>query len=84
MLSNRIEKESQLNEFARVDAALKKSIVHVESVQNQLEVLEDLEHGLESLFRLMIKTRVSLLNILNRYIEWDDSGVSCIGIQKIL
>lgn len=73
MLSNWIEKESQLNELARVDAALKKSNVHVENVQNQLEVLdsciEDLEHGLESLFRRMIKTRVSLLNILNHHIE---------------
>ncbi|KAF3434827.1 hypothetical protein FNV43_RR21914 [Rhamnella rubrinervis] len=70
MRSNRIEEESQLNEFAKVDAALKKSgKKYVENAQNQLKELEscieDLEEGLESLSRRMIKTRVSLLNILS-------------------
>nr|XP_048336963.1 uncharacterized protein LOC125424193 [Ziziphus jujuba var. spinosa] len=49
---------------------LQKSInLVVENAQNQLEALElctqDLEEGLESPFRHMIKTKVSLLNIFN-------------------
>ncbi|KAF3434830.1 hypothetical protein FNV43_RR21917 [Rhamnella rubrinervis] len=70
MRSNRIGEESQLNEFSRVEAALKKSDnLQIENAQNQLEELElciqDLEEGLQSLFRRLIKTRVSLLNTFN-------------------
>lgn len=59
------EEEAKVNEFAEVDAALKS----LKSAQNQLNNLEsciqDQEEGLESLFRQLIKTRVSLLNILS-------------------
>nr|XP_011458078.1 PREDICTED: uncharacterized protein LOC101304250 [Fragaria vesca subsp. vesca] len=60
--------EEQVNEFAEVDAALK-SHKSLDNAQNQLNNLEtciqDQEEGLECLFRQLIKTRVSLLNILN-------------------
>ncbi|CAL9006839.1 unnamed protein product [Prunus brigantina] len=72
------EEEKEANEFARVDAALNSLIGHktsktqnksVENAQNQLKKLEsciqDQEEGVECLFRQLIKTRVSLLNILN-------------------
>ncbi|XWS40262.1 hypothetical protein CRYUN_Cryun18bG0125500 [Craigia yunnanensis] len=67
-----------INEFEKVDAALRSilsqkmsksgNIMNVE-MQNQLKDLElciqDLEDGLECLFRCMIKARVTLLNVLN-------------------
>ncbi|CAN6685185.1 unnamed protein product [Malus baccata var. baccata] len=60
------ETETEVNEFSQVYAALHKS---ADNAQNQLEKLEsciqDQEEGLECLFRQLIKTRVSLLNILN-------------------
>ncbi|CAL8121893.1 unnamed protein product [Prunus armeniaca] len=72
------EEETEANEFAQGDAALNSLIGHktsktqnksVENAQNQLEKLEsciqDQEEGVECLFRQLIKTRVSLLNILN-------------------
>ncbi|XP_050363958.1 uncharacterized protein LOC126782703 [Argentina anserina] len=59
------EEEAKVNEFAEVDAALKS----LKSAHNQLNNLEsciqDQEEGLETLFRQLLKTRVSLLNILN-------------------
>jgi hypothetical protein len=73
------KEETDTSEFEKVDAALhslishhtSKSdyITHIENVHNLLGKLEpifqDLEEGLECLFRRLIKTRVSLLNILN-------------------
>ncbi|XP_008236143.1 PREDICTED: uncharacterized protein LOC103334939 [Prunus mume] len=69
------EETTEINEFAEVDAALNSLIRHkaskpsADDAHNQLDQLEsfiqDQEQGLECLFRQMIKTRVSLLNILN-------------------
>ncbi|EEF36646.1 conserved hypothetical protein [Ricinus communis] len=71
------EEETKVNEFATVDAALESFLGckitskydNMETLQNHLKNLEvciqDLEEGTHSLFRRMIKTRVSLLNIFN-------------------
>ncbi|KAM6558535.1 hypothetical protein CsatA_027774 [Cannabis sativa] len=81
MKSRRVACEGviECNEFASADGALaslisnkiKKTDNKVEeiNVQNELQSVEsciqDLEQGVESLYRRLIKTRVSLLNILN-------------------
>ncbi|XP_027356709.1 uncharacterized protein LOC113866022 [Abrus precatorius] len=65
--------ESDTNEFVKVDAALQSLISHKpSSVENfhihleNLEIcIEDLEVGVEHLSRKLIRTRVSLLNILS-------------------
>ncbi|XP_050365499.1 uncharacterized protein LOC126784037 [Argentina anserina] len=63
------DEETTVNEFSEVDAALK-SLKSAENAQNQLSDLEsciqDQEEGLQCLFRQLIKTRVSLLNILSQ------------------
>ncbi|XVF75756.1 hypothetical protein PTKIN_Ptkin13bG0212700 [Pterospermum kingtungense] len=69
---------SETNEFEKVDAVLctpidhktrKSSKISTENVQIELQKLEsniqDLEDGVECLLRLLIKTRVSILNILS-------------------
>ena len=64
------------SEFAQLDEALQSCMFaktskfeSMNKLQNQLEKVEsltqDLEEGLEFLFRRLIKTRVALLNILN-------------------
>ncbi|KAK2435382.1 hypothetical protein QL285_020446 [Trifolium repens] len=59
--------ESETNEFAKVDAALKSS--STENFQSHMENLEmciqDLEIGVEQISRKLIRNRVSLLNIFN-------------------
>ncbi|KAI9181225.1 hypothetical protein LWI28_012663 [Acer negundo] len=66
------EEESDMNEFVKVDTALStltSKSYDIICVQNQLKELEsniqDLEEGIECLSRHLIKSRVSLLNILN-------------------
>ncbi|XP_054786840.1 uncharacterized protein LOC129293060 [Prosopis cineraria] len=67
------------NEFEKVDSALQFFVFNMTSksnnindLQNKLEKLEsciqDLEEGLEFLFRRLIKIRVAFLNILNYYL----------------
>ncbi|OVA10890.1 Protein of unknown function DUF241 [Macleaya cordata] len=69
--------EEETTEVMKVDIALNALIsgkpskaIEVKDVQKPLEALEmsiqDLEDGLESVFRCLIKNRVSLLNILNQ------------------
>ncbi|XP_050231734.1 uncharacterized protein LOC126680627 [Mercurialis annua] len=74
MLNKRIaseEEEEVVNEFALADIALEslKCDNNMENVQNQLknleQCIEDFEEGSHNLFRRMIKTRVTLLNILS-------------------
>ncbi|GMN73498.1 hypothetical protein TIFTF001_052196 [Ficus carica] len=67
------EEEAQhVNEFTKVDAAMHRLMSHemkIEKVQSELQNLEmcvqDFEERLECLFRRLIKTRLSILNILN-------------------
>ncbi|KAG5547553.1 hypothetical protein RHGRI_013291 [Rhododendron griersonianum] len=73
------EEETNTKAFENFDAALRSlnshktsktdGVIQMEIVRNQLGVMElsiqDMEEELECLFRRLIKTRVSLLNILN-------------------
>ncbi|XVE97650.1 hypothetical protein REPUB_Repub03eG0037100 [Reevesia pubescens] len=68
------EEEQKTNEIANAEATLRSFIKsgnmkHVENVLNELQnselCIQDLEEGLESLFRRLIKARVTVLNILN-------------------
>ncbi|KAE8719155.1 putative Eukaryotic translation initiation factor 3 subunit A [Hibiscus syriacus] len=68
------EVEHRTNEIANVEAALHSMIKsgnmkNAEDVQNKLQnsemCIQDLEEGLESFFRRLIKARVNVLNILN-------------------
>ncbi|CAN0845490.1 hypothetical protein LINGRAHAP2_LOCUS4140 [Linum grandiflorum] len=65
---NETQVSANSNEFAEVDACLKTS-KSSEEIQAQLKNLQpciqDLEEGVESLFRCLIKTRASILNVHN-------------------
>ncbi|XVF54097.1 hypothetical protein PTKIN_Ptkin05aG0153500 [Pterospermum kingtungense] len=74
MHHKREEGEEKTNEIANAEATLRSFIKsentkQVENVQNELQnselCIQDLEGGLEKLFRHMIKARVTVLNILN-------------------
>lgn len=76
MQSHKISCEKDLSEFQKVDAALvllynkkRNKFDNIFEMQNQLKDLQmciqDLEEGIESLSRRLIKTRVCLLNSLN-------------------
>ncbi|CAN1770837.1 hypothetical protein LINPERHAP1_LOCUS11719 [Linum perenne] len=76
MASKKNEVSANTNEFAEVDACLKtkvdaclKTSKSTEEIQAHLKNLQpciqDLEEGVESLFRCLIKTRSSILNILS-------------------
>ncbi|XVE67270.1 hypothetical protein DITRI_Ditri08aG0147100 [Diplodiscus trichospermus] len=68
------EEEEKTNEIANAEAALRsliksENMKNVENVQKELQnselCIQDLEEGVESLFRRLIKARVTVLNILN-------------------
>ncbi|KAK8653458.1 hypothetical protein V6N13_127456 [Hibiscus sabdariffa] len=68
------EEEQKTNEIANAEATLRSliksgSMKPVEHVQNVLEnsemCIQDLDEGVESFFRRLIKARVTILNILN-------------------
>ncbi|MCL7036704.1 hypothetical protein MKW94_006385 [Papaver nudicaule] len=69
-VSHKCDKET--SEVMEVDTAVKSLVkgIEVNNVQKTLKALEmtlqDLEDGVESVFRCIIKNRVSLLNILNQ------------------
>ncbi|KAK4594784.1 hypothetical protein RGQ29_018481 [Quercus rubra] len=61
--------ETDVNEFEKVDVVKSDYSIHIQNVQNWMEQLEssiqDFEEVLESLSRRLVKTRVSLISILN-------------------
>ncbi|KAL1133397.1 hypothetical protein V6Z11_A12G038000 [Gossypium hirsutum] len=66
------EEEQKANEILSAEAAVRsciKSVKRVENVQKELQSselsIQDLEEGLETLSRRMIKTRVTVLNIIS-------------------
>ncbi|CAN1770832.1 hypothetical protein LINPERHAP1_LOCUS11719 [Linum perenne] len=79
MASKKNEVSANTNEFAEVDACLKTSTSKVDAclktsksteeiqahLKNLQPCIQDLEEGVESLFRCLIKTRSSILNILS-------------------
>ncbi|KAI3851371.1 hypothetical protein MKW92_009802 [Papaver armeniacum] len=69
-LTTKSATQQVVNEVTKVDVALKSKVIEAKEVQKSLADLEmnlqELEDGLESVFRCLIKNRVSLLNILNQ------------------
>ncbi|KAI3855206.1 hypothetical protein MKX03_026064 [Papaver bracteatum] len=69
-LTTKSATQQVVNEVTKVDVALKSKVIEAKEVQKSLAFLEmnlqELEDGLESVFRGLIKNRVSLLNILNQ------------------
>ncbi|RZC80062.1 hypothetical protein C5167_042640 [Papaver somniferum] len=69
-LTTKSATQQVVNEVTKVDVAMKSKVIEAKEVQKSLADLEmnlqELEDGLESVFRCLIKNRVSLLNILNQ------------------
>ncbi|RZC87597.1 hypothetical protein C5167_036155, partial [Papaver somniferum] len=69
-LTTKSATQQVVNEVTKIDVALKSKFIEAKEVQKSLAALEmnlqELEDGLESVFRCLIKNRVSLLNILNQ------------------
>ncbi|OMO92012.1 hypothetical protein COLO4_17957 [Corchorus olitorius] len=66
--------EDESNEIVNAEATLRsflksENAKHIEDVQNELQnselCIQDLEEGIESLYRRLIKARVTVLNIVN-------------------
>ncbi|CAN0845528.1 hypothetical protein LINGRAHAP2_LOCUS4141 [Linum grandiflorum] len=67
-LTKKTQVSANSNEFALVDACLKtsKSSEEIQAhLKNLQPCVQDLEEGVESLFRCLIKTRASILNVHN-------------------
>ncbi|WZZ76770.1 hypothetical protein YC2023_088140 [Brassica napus] len=65
MSQNKATCEAEANEFTRVDYVFQsEKLLKMEDVQMLESCIQDLEDGIESLSKSMIKYRVSLLNIL--------------------
>ncbi|KAG2243791.1 hypothetical protein Bca4012_015672 [Brassica carinata] len=65
MSQNKATCEAEANEFTRVDSVFQsEKSLKMEDVQMLESCIQDLEDGIESLSKSMIKYRVSLLNIL--------------------
>ncbi|KAI3916250.1 hypothetical protein MKW98_004691 [Papaver atlanticum] len=62
--------QQAVNEVTKIDVALRSKVIEAKEVQKPLAALEmnlqELEDGVESVFRCLIKNRVSLLNMLNQ------------------
>ncbi|MCL7023195.1 hypothetical protein MKW94_011893 [Papaver nudicaule] len=69
-LTTKSATQQAVSEVTKVDLALKSKAIEAKEVQMALASLEmnlqELEDGTESVFRCLIKNRVSLLNILNQ------------------
>ncbi|CAE5985705.1 unnamed protein product [Arabidopsis arenosa] len=65
MNKKKVSSETQANEFTKVESEFQsEKTLKMEDVQNLESCIQDLEDGLESLSKSMIKYKVSILNIL--------------------
>ncbi|CAA0397555.1 hypothetical protein AtNW77_Chr4g0314441 [Arabidopsis thaliana] len=64
MSQNKVTCEAEANEFTRIDSEFQsEKSLQMEDVQNLESCIQDLEDGIESLSKSLIKYRVSILNI---------------------
>ncbi|CAN7012589.1 unnamed protein product [Brassica rapa subsp. trilocularis] len=65
MSKKKVTAEAQVNEFTRADSKFQSGkILKIEDVQILVSCIQDLEDGVESLSKSLVKYRVSILNIL--------------------